>query len=173
MTGVQTCALPISAMGITSMFSTTTTTVGQMGDRGRDGTKIDVFESAFYNSNHNNVGHSLKYDIDVNSRREIERVTDTKTDLYTGFNTYALLWTPTHYVFFVNDVATWATDFGGVSEVPAYLMIGNSIKTDIVGPYNSVLGSFSMTEQTALEIDYVRVYQNQYYEQHIRTPESF
>jgi len=43
--------------------------------------------------------------------------------LYEGFHTYACLWTPDEYVFYVDGKETWRTSAGGVCQVSSYLKI--------------------------------------------------
>lgn len=156
--------------GMWSAFWLQTQGVNRVGDKGVDGTEIDIYESSFFDTDRNKSGHALHYDGYGWRHRCRDVIVDAGTDLYEGFHTYALKWTPEEYVFYVDGVATWASDFGGVSAVPEYLRLTCEIRGDIVGPYGQKLGDFAPDDGTSAEfiIDYVKVYQNTNYEEYIQ-----
>lgn len=71
-------------------------------------------------------------------------------DPYNKFNTYGVEWNEEEYIFYVNGVETARTSFGGVCEVPLYLIISVGVNEDI---YDNDYLPASMT------VDYVRCYQ--------------
>ncbi len=147
--------------GVWSTMTVQSPMASSTGNGGRDGAKIDIFESAFYNGNNAEVGHAVHYDTKARRDSYIQRISETKGNLYLDYNTYSLLWTPKSYVFYVNGEATWGTDFGGVSSVNAYISIANEIIGDNIPPFEQKMSPFSTTG--AAEIDYVKVYQNNKY----------
>jgi hypothetical protein len=129
-----------------------------MGDEGRDGTEIDVYESAFI-KNPTYMGHALLWNGYENGKVEDYRL-DTGVDLYDGFHTFALKWTPEYYVFYIDGVATWATDAGGVSQTPEFLRFTVELdQGDQWGPHAQFIGKFR-DEDSVFYIDYIKVYQN-------------
>lgn len=157
--------------GMWSAFWLQSDSVGQIGNGGEDGTEIDIYESSFYNNDRTKMGHALHYDgYDPKHHKYMDAIHDIGVDLYDGYHVFALKWTPTEYVFYIDGKATWASDFGGVSKVPAYLRFTNEIRPNAVGPYSQKLGDFTGGE---FYIDYVRVYQNVNYLNQIKTAEDF
>lgn len=159
------------ATGMWSAFWLQSTSMPQVGNQGEDGSEIDIYESSFYDTDRYNTGHAVHYDGYENYHRVHDRLVETDTNLYEGYHTYALLWTPTHYVFYVNGEATWATDFGGVSKVPAYVRLTSEIRGDVYGPYGQILGVFDQGDD--FKVDYVKVYQNTNYLDSIMSPSDF
>ncbi len=156
--------------GMWSAFWLQTESISSVGNDGEDGSEIDIYESSFYNTDRTSVGHAVHYDGYGSSHKCMDRISETDTDLYEGYHTYALKWTPTEYVFYVDGEVTWATDFGGVCKVPAYLRFTNEIREGKVGPYGQKLGDFDGGE---LLIDYVVVYQNTAYLSSIMSVSDF
>lgn len=157
--------------GMWSAFWLQSDSVGQIGNGGEDGTEIDIYESSFFNGTRSEMGHALHYDgYDPKQHKCMDTVHDTGIDLYDGYHVFALKWTPTEYVFYIDGKATWASDFGGVSKVPAYLRFTNEVRPNAVGPYSQRLGDFTGGD---FYIDYVRVYQNVQYLDAVKTAEDF
>ena len=133
---------------------------------GTDGTEIDVFESAFLRGNDDmsRMGHALLWDGYAEGAQVSSKIFDLKdNDLYDGdFHTFALLWTPQYYVFYVDGDPMWATDDGGVAQVREFLRFTCEIDAgDAYGPHGQKIGDFSHDGGSGVfEIDYVRVYQN-------------
>lgn len=155
--------------GMWSAFWLQSDSMGQIGNDGRDGSEIDIYESSFYKKR-TKVGHCIHWDGYGKSHQAGQSVRDAGTDLYDGYHTFALKWTPKEYVFYVDGIANWATDFGGVSRVPAYLLLTNEIRPNTVGPYGQRLGEL---DGGNFYIDSVRVYQNANYLSEIRSPSDF
>jgi hypothetical protein len=129
--------------GMWSAFWLQADGVTKVGDKGRDGSEIDVYESSFFRDNKTKVGQAIHYDAyDYPAYRSFGKVTDVGYDLYEGWHKYALLWTDDFYVFYVDGVAVWATRYGGVSEVPQFLRLTTEIRTGVYGPYAQNIGEF-------------------------------
>lgn len=155
--------------GMWSAFWLQTSTMSNIGNKGMDGSEIDIYESSFW-KNKTKVGHCIHYDGYDNKHRAGQATRDTKTDLYDGFHTFALKWTPNEYVFYVDGVATWATDFGGICRVPAFIRLTNEIRPNTTGPYGQPLKNF---DGGIFKIDYVKVYQNADFLSEIKSIEDF
>ena len=125
---------------------------------GKDGTEIDIFESDCYNSFlRNSVSSNLHYD-GYNEAHKMMGAKDflTLNNPYEEFNTYGLEWNENEYIFYINGVETFRTDFGGVSQNEEYLILSVEMKGENGVPSNreNVRG-----EETKFIVDYVKVYQ--------------
>lgn len=139
-----------SVPGYWSAFWLMGETVSNVDGSGEDGTEIDIFESAYYNSNA--VNHGLNWDGYAQDHKSSGH-RYTASGLYEGYHTFALKWTPNEYVFYVDGVESWRTSDGGVCKAPLYLKM--TVET----------GSFAGRPPAVLSlpdsvyVDYIRVYQ--------------
>lgn len=156
--------------GMWSAFWLQIDNMTHLGYGGEDGAEIDIYESSFYHTKRNKMGHAVHYDGYNEEHRCQDTIRDAGKDLYDGFHTFAVKWTPSEYVFYIDNEVSWASDFGGVSKVPAYLRLTNEVRGREVGPYGQWLGKFKGGE---FLIDYVKVYQNVNYLDSIKTPADF
>lgn len=149
---------------------------GKIGNSGIDGTEIDVYESSFWKDNPTKTGNALHYDGYNEYHRSTGKTTDIGKNLYDGeYHTYGLKWTPNEYVFYVDGVAIWATNYGGVSRVPQFLRLTVEIRENIYGPYAQKLGTFNNASDGSTDfiIDYVKVYQNDTFLPYIQSDSDF
>lgn len=80
-----------------------------------------------------------------------------------------------HYSL-IDGEPTWATDAGGVSKVKEFLRLTVEIDAgDGWGPHGQKIGRFSHNnaDNSDFMIDYVKVWQNEGYEQYIKADEEF
>ena len=101
---------------------------------------------------------------------------DLEQDLYDGYHTFALKWTPEYYVYYIDGVATWATSDGDVSRVREFLRLTVEIDAgDGWGPHGQEIGLFSHNNEDNDDfmIDYVKVYQNENFEKEIIDDSEF
>ena len=170
-----TVKVPVGS-GLWSAFWLQSHDVGKVGNKGEDGTEIDIYESSFQN-NPTQTGNALHYDAyDAPWYRSQGSVADVGYDLYDGeYHTYSLLWTPEYYVFYVDGQSVWATDYAGVAKVPEYMMLTVEINSNVMGPYAQPLGYFDNREDGGNDfyIKSVKVWQNEEYRQFIKAPEDF
>jgi hypothetical protein len=134
---------------------------GQRGNRGKDGSEIDIYESSF-RENPYNAGHAIHYDAYQPPWYQLhDKIATLPENLYEGYHRYALLWTPKAYVFFVDGIPTWATAFGGVSRVAEILRLTVEIRRGPNGPYGQHIGSFENRDDGGNDyhIKSVRVWQ--------------
>lgn len=123
-------------------------------DGGISGAEVDVFEtqthfdksSSFFGS----VYHTIHVDSYGESHKSENQGAYYANNPYEEFNTYGVEWNEEGYIFYINGVETARTDFGGVCEVPLYLIIS-------VGVDENVYKNPDL--DTALTVDYVRCYQ--------------
>ncbi|MCL2512847.1 MAG: glycoside hydrolase family 16 protein [Oscillospiraceae bacterium] len=160
--------------GLWSAFWLQCNSMGQVGNGGRDGSEIDIYESSFYNDP-GKVGNAIHWDGYGFWYRSKGNVADTGRDLYDGYHTYGLLWTPTEYTFYVDGVPHWSAALGGVSRVPEFLRLTVETHRAEWGPYGQKLGEFINTREnpSVFHIDYVRVWQNTEYLPFIQSPDDF
>lgn len=154
------------AQGLWSAFWLQSSNMRKTGAEGVDGTEIDVFESAFI-KHPEKMGHALLWNGYGDYGKIEDYVTDTGKDLYDGYHTYALKWTPLYYVFYIDGVPTWASAGGGVSHVKEFLRLTVEIDAgDGYGPHGQRIGKFDEDSESVFCVDYVKVWQNSEYEKY-------
>ena len=164
------------SQGLWSAFWLQSSNMRQVGNKGKDGTEIDVYESAFINNETSRMGHALLWDGYGKHAKVADYIGGLSQDLYDGFHTFALKWTPEYYVFYIDGVATWASDAGDVSRVKEFLRLTVEIDAgDGSGPHGQEIGQFSHnnSDNNDFEIDYVKVWQNENYEKYIKDDREF
>lgn len=164
------------SQGLWSAFWLQSSNMRQVGNKGKDGTEIDIYESAFLNNETSRMGHALLWDGYGKRAKVADYIGNLSKDLYDGFHTFALKWTPEYYVFYIDGVATWASEAGDVSRVKEFLRLTVEIDAgDGFGPHGQEIGQFSHNndDNDDFEIDYVKVWQNENYEKFIQDDSEF
>ncbi|MCR4616233.1 MAG: glycoside hydrolase family 16 protein [Clostridiales bacterium] len=123
-------------------------------DGGVSGAEVDIFETnTKYDVNNKEFG-SVYHTIHIDSYEEAHRAENQGSyyadDPYNKFNTYGVEWNSEEYIFYINGIETARTSFGGVCQVPLYLIISVGVDDNI------------MTNQyipSSMIVDYVRCYQ--------------
>ncbi len=123
--------------------------VTRVGDEGRDGTEIDIWEK---NTLDDAIQHTLHWDGYQKGIHKSAGKRPMVAGAMTGYHTLALLWTPKEYVFYVDGIETWRTKAGGVCNVAGYLKISGE-KGTWAGDINTA------KLPNAFYVDFVRVYQ--------------
>lgn len=162
--------------GLWSAFWLQSPNMRKVGNNGEDGTEIDVFESAFRKSKQSKMGHALLWDGYGKSAKSSGYIGELTQNLYDGYHTYALKWTPEYYVFYIDGKAAWATSDGDVSKVKEFLRLTVEIDAgDGWGPHAQKIGKFSKdnADNDDFMVDYVKVWQNENYEQYIKSDDKF
>jgi beta-glucanase (GH16 family) len=123
-------------------------------DGGITGAEIDVFETKYdpgkLGFHKNSVYHTIHVDsYDEYHRSEMQGHFYAKNP-HEEYNTYGLEWNETEYIFYINGVESARTDFGGVCQVPLYLIISLGVGENI-GDNKYLPAEFI--------VDYVRAYQ--------------
>ena len=123
-------------------------------DGGITGAEVDVFETVTdFDSNSPEFG-SVYHTIHVDSYDEAHKSENQGSfyadDPYNKFNTYGVEWNENEYIFYINGVETARTSFGGVCQVPLYLIISVGVDEKICN--NEYLPA-------SMIVDYVRCYQ--------------
>lgn len=125
--------------------------VDQVGNEGRDGTEIDIFEKF---QNDNSIQQALHWDGYGSAHKFVTHKTDCP-GIRDGFHTFAVWWTPDEYIFYIDGEETWRTNAGGVSQVPAYIKLTTEVEED---PFNGNIRTAPLNLPDHFLIDYVRVY---------------
>lgn len=164
--------------GLWSAFWLQSSNMRKVGNEGLDGTEIDIYESAFLGKNVDGkksmMGHALLWDGYGKNGKSGGYKTMVDSDLYEGYHTFALKWTPTYYVFYIDGQATWATFGGGVSKVAEFLRLTVEMDDgDAYGPHGMKIGQYKNSKSQPFCIDYVKVYQNTNYLDNIIADSAF
>lgn len=163
-----------NAQGLWSAFWLQSSNQRKSSNAGVDGTEIDVFESAFINNDKSRMGHALIWNGYGEFSDSDTIINELSQNLYEGYHTYALKWTPEFYVFYIDGEPTWATNGGGVSKVKEFLRLTVEIDAgDGWGPHGQEIGQFSHEGDSEFLIDYVKVWQNENYEKYIISDDVF
>ena len=151
------CILP-KGSDIWSAFWLMNSGVFDEDGSGRDGTEIDIFESDCYGDfMENAVTSNLHFDGygDAHQKHGATKFL-LKNNPYEEFNTYGLEWNENEYIFYINGVETFRTDFGGVSQNEEYLILSVEMKGEDGVPSER---ENVPAEGAEFIIDYVKVYQ--------------
>ncbi|MBR3552672.1 MAG: glycoside hydrolase family 16 protein [Clostridia bacterium] len=123
-------------------------------DGGISGCEIDVFETPTdYDKGSKDFGsvyHTIHVDAYGDAHKKEIQGWFYADDPYNQFNTYGVEWNEDGYIFYINGVETARTDFGGVCQVPLYLILSVGVNEKVAN--NSHLPSDFI-------VDYVRAYQ--------------
>lgn len=151
------CILPEGA-DVWSAFWLMNDGVYNEDGNGKDGTEIDIFESDCYGDRKpNSVTSNLHFDGYGEAHQKMgARQFLLKNNPYEEFNTYGLEWNENEYIFYINGVETFRTDFGGVSRNEEYLILSVEMRGENGIPSER---ENAPAEQTAFVVDYVKVYQ--------------
>ena len=80
----------------------------------------------------------------------------TPNNPYEEYNTYGLEWNEDEYIFYINGVETFRTNYGGVSQNPEYLILSVEMKGEDGIPSQR---ENAPADGAEFIVDYVRVYQ--------------
>ena len=116
-------------------------------DSRKAGTEIDIFE--YLRKRNDKIQHTLHWDGYGNNHKSAVKVIDVPR-LMEGWHTVGLLWTPTHYAFYVDGKETWQTD-KGLSHRPQYMILSLE-----VGEWAGEISEAKLPDH--FYVDYVRVY---------------
>jgi beta-glucanase (GH16 family) len=121
--------------------------VYKIGDEGRDGTEIDIYEKPWLDDRVNYGMHWDGYGTQHKSQAKVVSV----PGVMEGFHTFALLWMPEEYVFLIDGKEMWRTRAGGVCQVPLYIKL-----SDEIGDWAGDVKKAKLPDHFL--VDYVRVY---------------
>jgi len=122
---------------------------GRVGHGGMDGTEVDIMEKPWLDGR---VQHTLHWD-GYGKDHKSEGHVSKNPGVMEGWHTFALLWTPDEYVFFVDGKETWRTSAGGVCQVPLYLKLSDELE---FGGWAGDVRAAKLPDEFLT--DYVRVY---------------
>ncbi|MGZ3691902.1 MAG: glycoside hydrolase family 16 protein [Pseudobdellovibrio sp.] len=158
-----------SAPGEWCAFWLQSMTIGNpLHDPANAGVEIDIAEHRLVNGKmqdvSNIVGHNLHWDGYKQDHKHLGSVGAPLAGappLQGNWHTYALLWTKTAYTFYIDDVAQWTTNTP-ISQIPEEIRLTCEVKdNDWAGIIPAAgYGPLNMNaDQTGMDVDYVRVYQ--------------
>jgi Ca2+-binding EF-hand superfamily protein len=130
-----------------SAFWLYNSSVGKIGNEGRDGTEIDIMEKPWLDDQ---VQHALHWDGYGKAHKSEGKVSKVP-GVMDGFRTFSLWWKADEYVFYVDGKETWRTDAGGVCQVPLYIKL-----SDEIGKWGGDITKAKLPDRFLT--DYVRVY---------------
>lgn len=159
------CILP-AAEGLWSAFWLSSENIKD-GTPGKQGTEIDVFESPLYYRGklglpNNLVTSNLHYGGYELGHRYKNVAISRVNNPYEEYNTYGMEWNEDGYIFYVNGQETGRSKFGGVSEVPEYMLLSTEIDGVDGVPFHGWSGVAkpgSESYPAEFVVDYVRAYQ--------------
>jgi beta-glucanase (GH16 family) len=124
----------------------------KVGSQGNDGTELDIFESI--NGWNGKIQHALHWD-GYGAEHQKASISMTNWGLYDGhFHKFGMMWTPEEYIFYIDDVETWRSSAGGVSDVEQYMKLTMEVSNQTwPGNWNQ-----QTTKPITWTIDYVRTY---------------
>jgi len=151
------CILPKGA-DIWSAFWLMNSGVFDEDGSGKDGTEIDIFESDCYGDLFENaVTSNLHFDGYNEAHQKLgARQFLLCNNPYEEFNTYGLEWNENEYIFYINGVETFRTDFGGVSQNEEYVILSVEMKGEDGLPSQR---ENAPADSAEFVVDYVKVYQ--------------
>ncbi|HBL40827.1 MAG TPA: hypothetical protein DDY98_04360 [Ruminococcaceae bacterium] len=161
------CILP-AAQGLWSAFWLSSENATIDGNPGTNGAEIDVFESPLWYRGekglNNNLVTSNIHCGGYSLQTKYKNVAISKAiNPYTQYNTYGLEWNKDGYIFYINGIETGRSKFGGVSEVPEYMLLSTEIDGVDGVPFYGWSGIITANKADALPaefiVDYVRAYQ--------------
>jgi beta-glucanase (GH16 family) len=121
--------------------------VSKVGEEGRDGTEIDIYEKPWLNDRVQHTFHWDGYGKEHKSEGKVVKI----LGVMEGFHTFSLLWMQDEYTFYVDGKETWRTKAGGVCQVPLYLKL-----SDEIGKWGGDIAKVKLPDE--FQVDYVRVY---------------
>ena len=140
------CKFP-SQPGHWPAFWLFSTSVGKVGDEGRDGTEIDIVEMPWRSDQ---IQHALHWDGYGKDHKSSGKKAEVK-GVSKGFHTFGLHWKADEYVFYVDGKETWRTAAGGVSQVKAYVKL-----TEEIGKWGGDIKQAKLPDY--FTVDYVRLF---------------
>lgn len=140
------CKFP-SQEGHWPAFWLYTESVKNIEHEGRDGTEIDIMEKPLRSDV---IEHNLHWDGYEEAHRSARKEVKLP-GISEGFHTFAVQWTSSGYVFYVDGRETWRTKAGGISRVPQYIFISEEVDDWAGDILNANLPDYFL-------VDWVRVY---------------
>ncbi len=131
---------------------------GDMGDKdaaddgtAKNGCEIDIIETFYHRKD---PSHTIHWDGYTHTKSHHFN-NSGRDDIFDGnYHTFAFRWSPTEYVFLIDNVVTGKTNEVDICDQPGYLLISSHFNT------NAGTLPIGAGEHTNMVVDYVRVYQS-------------
>lgn len=137
-------------------------------DTGTDGAELDIMET---NWGKNRTGHVVHYDGYDEKLKSVNSGKKRVKNMHTEFHTFALEWTESEYIFYIDGEESWRTSKMGTSRVNQYMIlsheVGGYFSGNTLHPGINEDGTTHWTGDVEMNdrnvsydfvIDYVRVY---------------
>lgn len=144
------CKVP-DEVGTWAAFWLYAPSVGRVGNEGRDGTEIDIFEATWRDKDAINV--ALHWDGYGKAHRSSGGPVDAP-GVNEGFHVFGLHWTPDEYIFYYDGKPIKRSKAGGVCQVPLYVKV-----TTEIGKWAGDITKAKLPD--TFVVDYVRVYDSE------------
>ena len=119
------------------------------GNGAEDGAEIDIMES--FDIRQGGVNHAIHWDGYGSEHQSVgQPIYDL--DLYRGYHVFALAWTQSEYIFYIDGEETYRTSEPGMCQNPLYLLL-----TIEFGTWAGRIQEAGLPDR--LLVDYVRVWQ--------------
>jgi len=141
------CKLP-REVGTWAAFWLYAPCVGKVGNGGKDGAEIDIFEGVWRDRDEVNV--AVHWDGYGKAHRSWGKRVKTP-GANRGFHTYGLHWTPEEYIFYYDGKEIARTSAGGVCQVPLYIKV-----TTEIGKWAGDITRAKLPDEFV--VDWVRIY---------------
>ncbi|KCZ55766.1 hypothetical protein HY29_10395 [Hyphomonas beringensis] len=92
---------------------------------GEDGTEIDIMEGFGWTDM---ISHALHWD-GYGKAHQTANHKEFRPGIRSGWHVYALEWSETEYVWFLDGNEVWRSDAGGVSKTPVWIKFSGEIST--------------------------------------------
>ena len=141
--------------GLSGAFWLMSSKVGNENNSGRDGAEIDIVEMPW---NTGRTVHTVHWDGYGEMHKSAHHEVPPNNSRQPGtWHTFGLKWTPTEYTFYIDDVKTWTSKAGGVSQAKDAYMI---LSANVLAPWGLPSGQSFNVESLPnhLKVDWVKVY---------------
>lgn len=131
-----------------------TQSVQTVGNDGRDGTEIDIFESAYIGAKQDTLNAAIHYDgYGAYHKKDNYRITN-KGFTDGKWHMFGMEWKKNKpYKFYYDGLLVWETSFGGISQVKQHIVL-----SDEVGSWDGKQDIRKAILPDYMLVDYVRVY---------------
>ncbi len=127
--------------------------VNNVGNEGRDGTEIDIFESPYVGLGKDSINVALHWDGYGAEHKKANKVIKGMKMNDGDWHTFAVEWAPEIYRFYYDGKLVWETNEGGVCQAPLHIII-----SDEVGDWGKQVNIFKANLPDYMLVDYIRVY---------------
>lgn len=131
-----------------------TPSVQNVGNDGRDGTELDIFESPYVGKGQDLMQSAIHYDGYGTSHQKQNIRVPNKNMTNGKWHVFGMEWKKNKpYKFYYDGQLVWETSFGGISQVKQHIIL-----SDEVGAWDGTMDIRTAALPDYMQVDYVRVY---------------